>query len=434
MALLAYQWEGWTARPEQCEPVSDWTYWLILAGRGYGKTRVGAEWVRKRCTSGLFRHVNMIAATADDARDIMIEGESGILAVCPDWERPVYRSSKRRLEWPNGCWSLIFTADEPERLRGKQHESLWADEVAAWRYPESWDQAMFGLRIGPSPRAVVTTTPRPTKLVKDLAAHPAAIVTVGTTYENRANLAAPFYDTIIGKYEGTRLGRQELNAEILDDIPGALWTRGNLDEFRIDKELGAPYRLARIIVGVDPAASSDPETGSAETGIVVAGHSPMDDREYVIADYTVMDTPEKWAQRAVRAYREFEADMIVAEKNNGGDMVRATIHAVDRNVPVKLVWASRGKRTRAEPISALYEQGRVSHVGSFPQLEDQMCTWVPDTGEPSPDRMDALVWALTELTQNRPGRQYQSYDADSGEPVIRIGDLTLVGEHHIDRP
>lgn len=430
MAALAYRWEGWTARPKQLEPPGDWTYWLILAGRGFGKTRVGAEWVRKRSGSGQFRHVNLIAATADDARDIMIEGESGILAICPEWERPIYRSSKRRLEWPNGCRSLIFTADEPERLRGKQHESLWADEVASWRYPESWDQAMFGLRIGPSPRAVVTTTPRPTRLIRDLAADPATVTTVGTTYENRDNLAPAFYQTIIGKYEGTRLGRQELNAEILDDVPGALWTRANLDEYRVPK---LPYDLSRIVVGIDPAASSDPETGSAETGIVVAGHSMTDLREYVVADNTVMDTPEKWARAAVAAYRYWQADTIVAEKNNGGDMVRAVIHAVDRNVPVKLVWASKGKHTRAEPISALYEQGRVSHVGVFPQLEDQMCNWVPDSPEPSPDRMDALVWALTELTDRAGGSQYRYVD-DGEEPRVRIGDLTLVGEHYIDRP
>ena len=431
MAVLAYQWEGWTARPKQCEPPGDWTYWLILAGRGFGKTRIGAEWVRGRATSDRFQYVNLIAATADDARDIMIEGESGILAICPEWERPEYRSSKRRLEWPNGCTSLIFTADEPERLRGKQHESLWADEVASWRYPESWDQAMFGLRIGPDPKAVVTTTPRPTQLIKDLGSNPATAVTVGTTYENRDNLAPEFYRTVISKYEGTRLGRQELNAEILDDVPGALWTRATIDKFRVPK---APYAFSAVVVGVDPQAVADEETGSADTGIVVAAHSVTDMRGYVLADNTISASPEQWALAAINAYRFWEADVIVAEKNNGGDMVRATIHAVDPNVPVKLVWASRGKRTRAEPVSALYEQGRISHVGAFPELEDQMCGWVPDMGMDSPDRMDALVWAFTELMiSGGVGKHYSSIEPLE-EQVERRGGLTLRGKQIDPKP
>lgn len=434
-AVLAYRWEGWQARPEQVEPAGVWTYWVILAGRGFGKTRSGGEWVRKRAVSGRFREINLIAATADDARDIMVEGESGILAICPPWERPSYFPSKRRLEWPNGCKSLIFTADEPERFRGKQHESVWADEVAAWRYPESWDQAMLGLRIGPDPRAVVTTTPRPAKLIRELLGNPATVVTRGTTYDNRENLAPPFFETIIRKYEGTRLGRQELEAELLDDIPGALWSRKLLDELRVKK---TPLDLYRIVVGVDPMAAADEETGLSETGIVTCGVGRDDQHGYVLADHSVRGGPADWARQAVSAYYQFEADVIVAEKNNGGDMVRHTIHSVDRNVPVELVHASRGKRTRAEPVAMLYEQGRIHHVGLFDRLEDQMCEWTPDppAGESradSPDRMDALVWALTKLmVTGGEVRGYSKLDW-AEDPVVARGDLILRGERYIDK-
>lgn len=400
----------------------------MLAGRGFGKTRIGAEWVRKRAASGRFRYVNLIGATADDVRDIMVEGESGLLAVSPPWERPAYFPSKRRLEWPSGCWSLLFTADEPERLRGKQHEALWADEVAAWRYPEAWDQAMFGLRIGARPQAVVTTTPRPTQLVRDLMRHPAARVTVGTTYENRDNLAAPFYESIISKYEGTRLGRQELNAEMLDDVPGALWSYQILDATRVKTY----PELDRVLVGVDPMAKADEETGLSETGIVVAGFSAHEQHGYVLGDYSVRGGPEEWATAAVHAYHVHRADGIVAEINNGGDMVKFTIRTVDRSVPVDVVTASRGKRTRAEPVSMLYEQRKVHHVGAFPELEQQMTTWVPDAGEDSPDRMDALVWALTKLMVAK--ATVSSVDARRVRvPVVRRGDLTLVGSRYIDK-
>lgn len=229
-AALEYEWEFW-ARPSQRPPPGDWRVWLVMAGRGFGKTRVGAEWVRESVRD--YPLVNIIGATADDARDIMIEGESGILAVCPPGERPLYVPSKRRLEWPNGARSLIFTADEPERLRGKQHMRIWGDEIAAWRYPEAWDQAMFGLRLGGDPRAVATTTPKPVRLVRDLMALRTTAITRGSTYENRGNLAPAFLDQIVAKYEGTRLGRQELNAELLDDVPGALWTRTMIDDLRV---------------------------------------------------------------------------------------------------------------------------------------------------------------------------------------------------------
>lgn len=379
------------ARPNQVPPPEPWTYWLILAGRGFGKTRTGAEWVRQQVRH--WRYVNLIGATADDARDIMVEGESGILAICPKRERPEYRPSQRKLVWPNGATSLIFTADEPERLRGKQAQKLWIDEVAAWRYPEAWDQAKLGLRLGTQPQACITTTPKPSKLIREMIADPACVVTRGTTYDNRSNLAPQFFDAIIRTYEGTRLGRQELNAEILDDNPGALWLRSQIDAARVD----AAPTLKRVVVGIDPAVTSSED--SDETGIVVAGRG-QDDQFYVLADLSLIASPQGWARVAVEAYHRHKADRIIAETNNGGDMVEAVIRQVDPNVSYRKVTASRGKAIRAEPIAALYEQGRVHHVGSLPKLEDQMCAFNPVESGQSPDRMDALVWALTALTDN----------------------------------
>lgn len=391
------------ARPEQIAPAGDWRTWLILAGRGWGKTRTGAEWVRESVRS--YPMVNVIAATADDARDVMIEGESGILAVCPERERPRYVPSKRRLEWPNGARSLIFSADEPERLRGKQHMQLWADELAAWRYPDAWDQAMMGLRLGDDPRAVVTTTPRPTALVRGLLANPDTVVTRGSTYDNAANLAGAFLAQIISKYEGTRLGRQELNAELLDDTPGALWQRSALDAGRVK----AAPDMARVVVAIDPAVTSG-ET-SDETGIVVCGKG-VDGHGYVLADLTCRMTPDGWARRAVAGYDRYRADRIIAEVNNGGDLVSHTIHTVRPTIAFTAVHATRGKRTRAEPISALYEQGRMHHIGSFPELEDQMVAYTPDGYDGSPDHVDALVWGMTELfpEQGAPNARYMDID------------------------
>lgn len=389
-AHLAYYWPFW-ARQNQLQPEGDWTYWLILAGRGFGKTRTGAETVRQWVKT--IDMVNLIGATADDARDIMIEGESGILAVCPEIERPEYKKSDRKLVWPNGATSLIFTADEPERLRGKQHKALWADEMAAWRYQDAWDQAKLGLRLGPHPKAIITTTPRPVRNVTDLVKDSAAVVTRGTTYDNRANLAPTFFDEIIKRYEGTRLGRQELNAEILLDVPGALWTREMISHL----PLSAAPMMQRIVVAVDPSASSN--DNSNECGIVVDGLGG-DGRGYVIADRSGVMSPREWATKAVAAYHEFQADCIVVEVNQGGDMVAAVIRSVDTNVPVKAVRASRGKYIRAEPISALYARGAVSHLESFEALEDQMCTYTPDFDRQlygSPDRLDAHVWGMTEL-------------------------------------
>lgn len=430
--ILLTTWEFW-ARKEQLPPAGAWTFWMILAGRGFGKTRAGGEWLRDRATSGRFQRVNMIAATADDARDIMIEGESGIMAICPPWQRPTYRITKSKLDWPNGCESLIFTAVEPERLRGKQHESLWADELASWRYPEAWDQAMLGLRIGPDPRAVVTTTPKPTRLVRDLMSDPACVVTRGTTYDNRENLAPAFFQTVIRKYEGTRLGRQELKAEILDETPGALWKRELITYARGEEfnERRLPADLTRVVVGVDPAGGEDDEDlGTSEVGIVAAGVG-ADQQGYVLEDRSAHGSPETWAKIAVGLYHQLKADMLVAETNYGGAMVRAVIHAVDSSVNVKVVTASRGKTVRAEPVAAFYEQGRVSHARPFADLEDQMCTYVP--GMKSPDRMDALVWCLNELMVDQHGASVESYrEPVRGELTYRRGGLELHGDRFFD--
>jgi phage terminase large subunit-like protein len=359
-----------------------------MAGRGFGKTRVGAE--QTRAWARTSRYVNLIGPTLDDARDIMIEGESGILAVCPPRERPRYIG--RQLLWPNGCKSLIFTADEPERLRGKQHEKLWADELGAWRYAQdAWDQAQFGLRLGESPQAIITTTPRPTTVIKQLLADKSCVVTRGTSYENEANLAAAFYASVVRRYEGTRLGRQELNAELLDDNPAALWNRKRIDALRVN---AAPV-LKRVVVGLDPAVTA--HEYSAETGIVAAGIG-VDDHFYVLDDKSLIQSPDAWARAAVKCYHDRAADRIIGETNNGGDMIEVLLRNVDPNVSYKSVTATRGKMIRAEPVAALYEQGRVHHVGYFSQLEDQLCDYDPISSPRSPDRLDALVWALTELS------------------------------------
>lgn len=386
---LHYCWDEW-ARPAQRLPLGEWRFWLILAGRGFGKTRTGAETVRQWVKN--YPYVNLIGATASDARDIMIEGESGIMAICPKDERPLYVGSKAQLQWPNGAKSLIFTADEPERLRGKQSMKLWCDEMASWRYPDAWDQANFGLRLGDDPQAIITTTPKPTKLIRDLTKNPNTHITRGSTYDNKTNLAAAFFSEIISKYEGTRLGRQELLAEVLDDIEGALWTRKMFDDHRRGKNDHPD--LARAVVAIDPAVTSGED--SNETGIIVAGRG-VDGRGYVLSDLSCRVSPDGWAQRAVSAYRQYAADRIIAETNNGGDLVERVIRTCERNVSFKAVTASRGKRVRAEPIAALYEQGKISHAGPFDVLEDQLCSWTPEQTEISPDRMDALVWALSEL-------------------------------------
>jgi phage terminase large subunit-like protein len=389
---LRYEWDA-RRRDNQKPPPGDWRVWLLLAGRGFGKTRTGAELVRLKVGMRTARHIALVAPTAADARDVMVEGESGLLAIAPPWDRPEYEPSKHRLTWENGAIATTYSADEPERLRGPQHDFAWCDELAAWRYPEAWDMLMFGLRLGDDPRAVVTTTPRPTKLIKALVADPKVVVTRGSTYDNWKNLAPAFLEQIVRRYEGTRLGRQELEAEILEDVPGALWTHGLIDATRVN----TVPSMTRIVVAIDPAVSSDEHAD--ETGIVVAGKDEAG-HGHVLADLSGRYAPTEWAKAAIAAYRAHNADRVVAEINNGGDMVEATLRMVDPTVSFAAVHASHGKVARAEPVAALYEQGRVHHLGALPRLEDQMCCFAHDYDRASgysPDRVDALVWALTEL-------------------------------------
>lgn len=421
---LAYDWE-FQARPNQIAPTWDWATWLILAGRGYGKTRVGAETVRMWIKQG-FNRVNFIAPTVDDLRDVMVEGESGILAVCPREERPVYRVSKRRLEWPNGARSLLFSAEEPNRLRGKQHEKLWGDEPASWRYDtDAWDQAQFGLRLGKNPQAVLTTTPRPTKFIRGLIADPTTAITKGTTYENRANLAPGFYSKIIGKYENTRLGRQELMAEILDDNPGALFHLADIEAGRVRK---LPP-MVRIVVAMDPATTSNED--SDEWGIVAAGQDGRDPAHfYILADESGIYSPREAALQGARLYHRLAADRLVAETNNGGDMIEELLRTVDTNIAYRKITATRGKVIRAEPVSALYEQHRVHHHGMFAKLEDQATNWNPKVDADSPDRMDAMVWAVTELASGTDG--WAGFVRNEGQEAVSTGLVAGVAPPRID--
>lgn len=387
------------ARPDQLPPEGTWTVWLVLGGRGAGKTRTGAEWVRANVfgrdgAGPAAGRIALVGETYTDVREVMIEGVSGLLAIHPRAERPAWSPSRRRLEWPNGAVAQAFSAEDPEGLRGPQFEIAWTDEIAKWRYGEAtWDMLQFGLRLGARPRQVVTTTPRPVPLLKRLLAAPATAVTRARTSDNAANLAPAFLDHVVGRYLGTRLGRQELDGELVEDRPDALWTRDQLEAVRITD---LPD-LARIVVAVDPPASA--RRTSDACGLVAAGLD-REGRAVVVADATVRGVrPEIWARRAVQLYHERKADRMVAEVNQGGDMVAAVIREVDPTVALEMVRATRGKWVRAEPVAALYAQGRVRHLGAFRDLEDEMCDFGLDglsTGR-SPDRLDALVWALTAL-------------------------------------
>jgi len=421
---LRYDWSFW-ARPEQRAPEGAWNTWLIVAGRGAGKTRSGAEWIRC-CVSGptplsggTYSRVALVAETAADARDVMVEGSSGLLAVHPRPFRPKFEPSKRRLTWPNGAVATLYNATEPDQLRGPQHDAAWCDELAKWRYARAtWDMLQFGLRLGDNPRQAITTTPRPIPLIRDLIAREGqgVAITRGTTYDNRANLAKNFFETIVKHYEGTRLGRQELNAELVDDIAGALWTRAILDQSRIAGRNPLPP-MQRIVVGIDPAAKASAEGDrTSETGIVVAGLGE-DGRGYVLDDLSCRLSPRGWAAKAVAAFDRYRADALVVEINQGGAMVETVLRAERAGLPLRQVRASRGKTTRAEPIAALYEQGRVSHAGAFPALEDQMVLFTPFgiEGGGAADRVDALVWAMADLFPRMVKPQHDvDWDDDAG--------------------
>jgi predicted phage terminase large subunit-like protein len=390
------------ARPEQLPPPGDWNGWVVCAGRGFGKSWVATNYANEMATS--VGRIALIAPTAADVRDVMIEGDSGILRTAPAWFRPTYSPSKRSVEWPNGAVATLFSSEEPDRLRGPQFHVGILDEFAAMQNVQNvFDMLAFGLRLGKHPRFLITTTPRPIKLLKEIMARDDVVVTTGSTFANAANLAPTFIESVKQRYEGTRLGRQELFAEMLSDVPGALWQQEWLDR---DRVATLPWgNLQRVVVAIDPAVSSGED--SDETGIIVAGVD-ANGIAYVLADESGRFAPHEWAQKAIGLYKKHNADRIVAEVNNGGAMVESTLRSIDPNVSYKAVHASRGKVTRAEPISALYEQGKVHHLGTFQQLEDQMAAFTSDFSRASagysPDRCDALVWAITELvlTKQRP--------------------------------
>lgn len=389
---LLWDWRFW-ARPNQIAPDGDWQTWLALAGRGFGKTEAGAQWVRDRVKNGA-RSIALIAETQKDLEEVMV---ARLIAIHPPKEAPTVRYKPVRLIWPNGAVALGYNGTEPDQLRGPEFDTAWMDELAKYRYArEIWDMLQFTMRSGSDPRVFVTTTPRPIPVIREILADAATVVTRGSTFDNAENLPAQFLARLKERYAGTRLGRQELEAEILDDVPGALWTRAMIDVARKVRE--APP-LARVVVGVDPSGTAGQADGGDSIGIVAAGKG-FDGRGYILGDWTCKLSPAGWGRRSVEAYAHFKADRIAAERNYGGAMVESVIRTANPNVAVKLVNATRGKVVRAEPIAALYEQGRVSHVGEgLEALEDEMVSMTGDgfLGEGSPNRVDAAVWALTEL-------------------------------------
>lgn len=430
LEALRYEWAFW-ARPTQREPCA-YRFWLLQTGRGYGKTRTGAETVRGWVESGAARRIALVSDTAADVRDVMVEGPAGILAVCPPWDRPVYEPTKRRLTWPNKAIATCYAAEAPDLLRGPEHDGAWCDELAKWKNLQkrdteggtAWSNLLMGLRIGAHPRCVVTTTPRPVKTLRDLLARSGVVITHGTSYENRANLSPDWYADVITPYEGTRLGRQELEGQLLTDTPGALWTAATLDAGR----RLMPARLVRVVLAIDPPGTDRLE--GAECGIVAAAVGE-DGHGYVLHDFSCRATPAGWGKVAVTQYQSLQADRIVAEQNYGGQMVEHTIRtaAADQDVAVSYahVTATRGKQVRAEPIAALYEQGKVHHVGHLAKLEDELTTWTP--GMKSPNRLDALVWALTDLLAGV-GRRMHIWGGDDVVPKT-IEEIQQVDDERI---
>ncbi|MGK2910799.1 MAG: DNA-packaging protein [Sphingobium sp.] len=408
LAALEYAWAGWKARPEQLPPPGMWRLWLVLAGRGFGKTRAGAEWVRAIAERDGAARIALVGASPAEARAVMVEGESGLLSIAPGWDRPEWHPALRKLVWRSGAQASLFGASDPESLRGPQFSHGWADEIAKLPMGQAaWDNLELALRLGEHPQIVATTTPRPVALVRALLARVGAdaVLTRGRTADNGAHLAEGFLAAVEAQFGGTRLGRQELDGEMMEDVEGALWTRDLIERCRVrhvpsDDAPGAVLR--RVVVAVDPPAGAG--QGDA-CGIVVAGIGG-DGRAYVVADASVEGVgPEGWARAVAGAAFAHGADKVVAEANNGGAMIESVLRAADAGLPVKLVHASRGKSARAEPVAALYEAGRVAHRGAFPALEDQLCGMLIGGGYAgpgrSPDRADACVWALTELMLGR---------------------------------
>ncbi len=402
MALLNRDWRNWAREGKQLPPGGEaWRSWLILGGRGAGKTRAGAEWVRAQAlglwpeTGPRSERIAIVGPTFDEARLVMIEGKSGLLAIHEDDERPVYEPSKRLLTWRNGSIAQVFSADDPDGLRGPQFDAAWCDELGKWKHAEAaWDMLAFALRLGTNPRVVITTTPRPSALLKRLLADAATAVTRTRTADNRAHLARSFWKDVQARYGGTRLGRQELDGELIDDDPDALFQRGLIEQGRVRQT----PELLRIVVAVDPPASHGRKSNAC--GIICVGLGD-DGLAYVLEDCTMNGArPSQWANRVVALYHGRNADRVVAEVNQGGAMVEQVLREVDESLSFRAVHASQGKRARAEPVAALYEQGRVRHAGVFPELEDEMCSAIR-AGLKSPDRLDALVWAVTDLMLRR---------------------------------
>lgn len=414
LKALSCDWQL-SARREQLPPIGQWFTWLILGGRGAGKTRAGAEWVHDASSSGylmdkvsgrklVYGRIALVAETLSDAREVMVDGQSGILNIAKR-NRPVYESSRRRLIWPNGAIAQIFSSEDPESLRGPQFDLAWCDELCKWKYAqETWDMLQFGLRLGSQPRQLITTTPRPIELLKQIMEDPLTVITKMRTDDNKEHLANSFLHNVNARYADTRLGRQELDGEVISDLENALWQREMLEEIRITQ---LPD-LKRIVVAIDPPVSATAKNSCC--GIVVAGLDAQGSG-IVLEDGSIDGaSPSKWAARAVELYHRYEADMVVAEGNQGGDMVRSVLQASDATLPIQIVHATRGKWLRAEPVAALYEQNRIKHLGAFKKLEDQMCNFSNTYGSSaiSPDRLDALVWALTALMLDQ-----------SGAPAIR---------------
>jgi phage terminase large subunit-like protein len=405
-AAKEFDWSWWQ-RPDQRPPEGDWRVWLAMAGRGFGKTRMGAEWVRGLAETHQDLRIALVGATMAEVRSIMIEGESGVLSVSP--KPPLFEPSLKQLRWPNGTIAQIYSAAEPEGLRGGGHDFAWADELGKWGDGETaWDNLMLALRRGHWPRAMVTTTPRPVPLLRRLLREKDVARTGGSTLANKSGLAGSFLATTLGQYAGTRLGRQELDGELIEDVEGALWSREMIEKARA--EAAAVPEMVRVVIGVDPPATS----GGDACGIVVVGLC-RGNRAWVLADASVQGkSPEGWARAVAEAADRWQADRVIAESNNGGEMVEAVLRAACISLPVKRVTASRGKVARAEPVFALYEAGRVKHAGAFPTLEDELCGLLIGGGYEgpgrSPDRADALVWAVSELMLGK-GR---------AEPRVRV--------------
>ncbi|MFK7945436.1 MAG: DNA-packaging protein [Paracoccaceae bacterium] len=407
LAAMPYLWDLWAHPEHQRSPEGDWTTWVILGGRGAGKTRAGAEWVRSRVEGptpmapGSCRRLALVGETIDEARAIMVEGDSGILAASPPDRRPEFAISRGVLKWPNGAEAQIVSAHNYESLRGPQFDGAWSDELAKWRYArDAWDMLQFTLRLGNDPRQIVTTTPRDVGVLRDILAMEGTVVSHAGTEANAANLAPGFLKRLRARYGGTRMGRQELDGVLVEGREGALWSRDMIDTHRAP----VPDDLTRIVVAVDPPVTSG--KNSDECGIIVAGvraeGPPEAWQAWVIADCSTKGTPQHWAETAALAFHDHSADRLVAEVNQGGDLVEVLMRQVAPNISYHAVYAQKGKRLRAEPVAALYEQGRVHHAEIMDVLEGQMCEFTGLASGPSPDRLDALVWALTDLILNAP--------------------------------